>query len=212
MTSPPTQTLSRACPEVLRALDPGGPGEGAAAGPTPSRDWRPAGSRGQEGPVERAQGVPRHTLHPLAGLVGMQIRQRHFRRQLSAIFSFWRAGGGTGAGRGSRRVGGGRGGIATAAGRGAPRAPRKIGKMFQIPVQNLDNIRKVRKRVKGILVDIGLDSCKELLKALNQERSTFIIHHGEMFLFGNLLERKRDTEQSHTAAVSVGTQQRCSLP
>lgn len=36
--------------------------------------------------------------------------------------------------------------------------------MFQIPVQNLDNIRKVRKRVKGILVDIGLDSCKELMK------------------------------------------------
>ncbi|XP_060232984.1 activity-dependent neuroprotector homeobox protein 2 isoform X3 [Meriones unguiculatus] len=38
--------------------------------------------------------------------------------------------------------------------------------MFQIPVQNLENIRKVRKRVKGILVDIGLDSCKELLKDL----------------------------------------------
>ncbi|XP_008847468.1 activity-dependent neuroprotector homeobox protein 2 isoform X2 [Nannospalax galili] len=38
--------------------------------------------------------------------------------------------------------------------------------MFQIPVENLDNIRKVRKRVKGILVDIGLDSCKELLKDL----------------------------------------------
>lgn len=36
--------------------------------------------------------------------------------------------------------------------------------MFQIPVENLDNIRKVRKKVKGILVDIGLDSCKELLK------------------------------------------------
>uniref|UniRef100_A0A8C6YSQ8 ADNP homeobox 2 n=1 Tax=Nothoprocta perdicaria TaxID=30464 RepID=A0A8C6YSQ8_NOTPE len=38
--------------------------------------------------------------------------------------------------------------------------------MFQIPVQNLDNIRKARKKVKGILVDIGLDSCKELLKNL----------------------------------------------
>ncbi|KAM5222337.1 activity-dependent neuroprotector homeobox protein 2 [Ctenodactylus gundi] len=38
--------------------------------------------------------------------------------------------------------------------------------MFQIPVENLDNIRKVRKRVKGILTDIGLDSCKELLKEL----------------------------------------------
>ncbi|XP_006875956.1 PREDICTED: ADNP homeobox protein 2 [Chrysochloris asiatica] len=38
--------------------------------------------------------------------------------------------------------------------------------MFQIPVENLDNIRKVRKKVKGILLDIGLDSCKELLKDL----------------------------------------------
>ncbi|XP_019379475.1 PREDICTED: ADNP homeobox protein 2 isoform X2 [Gavialis gangeticus] len=38
--------------------------------------------------------------------------------------------------------------------------------MFQIPVQNLDNIRKARKKVKGILVDIGLDSCRELLQNL----------------------------------------------
>ncbi|XP_012881597.1 PREDICTED: ADNP homeobox protein 2 [Dipodomys ordii] len=38
--------------------------------------------------------------------------------------------------------------------------------MFQIPVENLDNIRKVRKRVKGILVDIGLDNCRGLLKDL----------------------------------------------
>ncbi|KAG8133387.1 hypothetical protein E2320_011178 [Naja naja] len=38
--------------------------------------------------------------------------------------------------------------------------------MFQIPVQNLDNIRRSRKKVKGILVDIGLDSCQELLQAL----------------------------------------------
>ncbi|XP_014434464.1 activity-dependent neuroprotector homeobox protein 2 isoform X1 [Pelodiscus sinensis] len=38
--------------------------------------------------------------------------------------------------------------------------------MFQIPVQNLDNIRKARKKVKGILVDIGLDSCRELLQSL----------------------------------------------
>ncbi|KAF1426780.1 Activity-dependent neuroprotector homeobox protein 2, partial [Spheniscus humboldti] len=38
--------------------------------------------------------------------------------------------------------------------------------MFQIPVQNLDNIRKARKKVKGILVDLGLDSCRELLKTL----------------------------------------------
>lgn len=38
--------------------------------------------------------------------------------------------------------------------------------MFQIPVENLDNIRKVRKKVKSILMDIGFDSCKELLKDL----------------------------------------------
>ncbi|NXU50089.1 ADNP2 protein, partial [Turnix velox] len=38
--------------------------------------------------------------------------------------------------------------------------------MFQIPVQNLDSIRKARKKVKGILVDLGLDSCRELLKSL----------------------------------------------
>lgn len=49
---------------------------------------------------------------------------------------------------------------------GAAGAQRKISKMFQIPVENLDNIRKVRKKVKSILVDIGLDSCKELLKDL----------------------------------------------
>ncbi|XP_005525289.2 PREDICTED: ADNP homeobox protein 2 isoform X2 [Pseudopodoces humilis] len=38
--------------------------------------------------------------------------------------------------------------------------------MFQIPVQNLDNIRKARKKVKDILVDLGLDNCRELLKNL----------------------------------------------
>ncbi|XP_068023799.1 activity-dependent neuroprotector homeobox protein 2 [Melanerpes formicivorus] len=38
--------------------------------------------------------------------------------------------------------------------------------MFQIPVQNLDNIRKARKKVKGILVELGLDSCRELLQNL----------------------------------------------
>ncbi|XP_023555832.1 activity-dependent neuroprotector homeobox protein 2 isoform X3 [Octodon degus] len=42
----------------------------------------------------------------------------------------------------------------------------KISKMFQMPVENLDNIRKVRKRVKSILVNIGLDSCQELIKDL----------------------------------------------
>lgn len=31
-------------------------------------------------------------------------------------------------------------------------------------MENFDNIRKVWKKVKGIFVDIGFDSCKELLK------------------------------------------------
>ncbi|NXL86782.1 ADNP2 protein, partial [Alectura lathami] len=38
--------------------------------------------------------------------------------------------------------------------------------MFQIPVQNLDSIRKARKKVKGILLELGLDNCRELLKNL----------------------------------------------
>lgn len=42
--------------------------------------------------------------------------------------------------------------------------PQEKCKMFQIPVQNLDNIRKARKKVKDILVDLGRDSCRELLK------------------------------------------------
>lgn len=41
--------------------------------------------------------------------------------------------------------------------------------MFQIPVQNLDNVRKARKKVKGILVDIGLDTCRELLQVVNTQ-------------------------------------------
>ncbi|XP_029410015.1 activity-dependent neuroprotector homeobox protein 2 isoform X1 [Nannospalax galili] len=101
----------------------------------------------------------------------MQIRQRHFLRQLSAIFSFWSAGGGTGAGRVRAGVPPRRRRTRQCCDGGGTRrfsrpAVGKTSKMFQIPVENLDNIRKVRKRVKGILVDIGLDSCKELLKDL----------------------------------------------
>uniref|UniRef100_A0A8D0DI53 ADNP homeobox 2 n=1 Tax=Salvator merianae TaxID=96440 RepID=A0A8D0DI53_SALMN len=40
--------------------------------------------------------------------------------------------------------------------------------MFQIPVQNLDSIRKARKKVKTILREIGLDSCQELLQTLKR--------------------------------------------
>ncbi|XP_064409583.1 activity-dependent neuroprotector homeobox protein 2b [Latimeria chalumnae] len=38
--------------------------------------------------------------------------------------------------------------------------------MFQLPVQNLDRIRKSRKKVKGILQNVGLENCKELLQGL----------------------------------------------
>lgn len=36
--------------------------------------------------------------------------------------------------------------------------------MYQLPVENLERIRKPRKSVKNILYDIGLDSCKVLLE------------------------------------------------
>ncbi|XP_015213200.1 activity-dependent neuroprotective protein 2a isoform X2 [Lepisosteus oculatus] len=38
--------------------------------------------------------------------------------------------------------------------------------MFQLPVVNLEKIRKSRKRVKNILLDIGLQDCKDLLGEL----------------------------------------------
>ncbi|XP_071753314.1 activity-dependent neuroprotective protein 2a [Centroberyx gerrardi] len=38
--------------------------------------------------------------------------------------------------------------------------------MYQVPVQKLERIRTSRKRVKEILTDIGLDSCRDLLKEL----------------------------------------------
>ncbi|MEE6464731.1 hypothetical protein FKM82_006338 [Ascaphus truei] len=39
--------------------------------------------------------------------------------------------------------------------------------MFQPPVNNLEKIRKARKRVKQILLDIGLESCRNLLEEIN---------------------------------------------
>ncbi|KAL4629928.1 ADNP homeobox protein 2 [Arapaima gigas] len=38
--------------------------------------------------------------------------------------------------------------------------------MYQVPVGNLDKIRKSRKKVKNILCDIGLENCKGLLEEL----------------------------------------------
>ncbi|XP_041104473.1 activity-dependent neuroprotector homeobox protein 2-like [Polyodon spathula] len=38
--------------------------------------------------------------------------------------------------------------------------------MFQLPVVNLDKIRKSRKRVKEVLCDIGLQHCRELLEGV----------------------------------------------
>ncbi|XP_069476676.1 activity-dependent neuroprotector homeobox protein 2 isoform X2 [Ambystoma mexicanum] len=36
--------------------------------------------------------------------------------------------------------------------------------MFQVPVNNLERIRRARKKVKGILLDLGLESCRDLLQ------------------------------------------------
>ncbi|XP_063779359.1 activity-dependent neuroprotector homeobox protein 2 isoform X2 [Pseudophryne corroboree] len=52
-------------------------------------------------------------------------------------------------------------------GRGADTAPRparpptRTAKMFQPPVNNLDKIRKARKRVKQLLLQIGLETCRD---------------------------------------------------
>lgn len=38
--------------------------------------------------------------------------------------------------------------------------------MFQLPVGNVEKIRKARKAVKNILSEIGLEDCQTLLKVL----------------------------------------------
>ncbi|XP_029299764.1 activity-dependent neuroprotector homeobox protein 2b [Cottoperca gobio] len=40
--------------------------------------------------------------------------------------------------------------------------------MYQVPVGNIDKIRKARKAVKNILGEIGLEDCQKLLKDLNE--------------------------------------------
>lgn len=39
-----------------------------------------------------------------------------------------------------------------------------VGIMYQLPVGNVDKIRKARKAVKNILSEIGLEDCQNLLK------------------------------------------------
>ncbi|XP_062986532.1 activity-dependent neuroprotector homeobox protein 2 [Elgaria multicarinata webbii] len=67
--------------------------------------------------------------------------------------------------------------------------------MFQIPVQNLDNIRRARKKVKGILVDIGLDSCRELLQTLKSfdpgEKYFFHTSWNDVSQWESITKRKR---------------------
>ncbi|XP_029022539.1 activity-dependent neuroprotector homeobox protein 2b [Betta splendens] len=41
--------------------------------------------------------------------------------------------------------------------------------MYQVPVENLEKIRKARKAVKNILSEIGLEDCQTLLKDLNEK-------------------------------------------
>ncbi|CDQ74843.1 unnamed protein product [Oncorhynchus mykiss] len=41
--------------------------------------------------------------------------------------------------------------------------------MYQVPVGNLENIRKTRRRVKHILSDFGLEDCKNLLEELQKK-------------------------------------------
>lgn len=36
--------------------------------------------------------------------------------------------------------------------------------MYQVPVGNIEKIRKARKAVKNILTEIGLEDCQNLLK------------------------------------------------
>ncbi|CDQ75220.1 unnamed protein product [Oncorhynchus mykiss] len=43
--------------------------------------------------------------------------------------------------------------------------------MYQVPVGNLENIRKTRRKVKHILSDFGLENCKVLLEELKKEKN-----------------------------------------
>lgn len=42
--------------------------------------------------------------------------------------------------------------------------PSQVGRMFQLPVNNLGSLRKARKNVKRVLGDIGLEFCRDHLE------------------------------------------------
>ncbi|XP_071757632.1 activity-dependent neuroprotector homeobox protein 2b [Centroberyx gerrardi] len=52
--------------------------------------------------------------------------------------------------------------------------------MYQLPVANIDKIRKTRRKVKNILSDIGLEDCQNLLKDLH-EKSEKNLDEDEVF-------------------------------
>lgn len=47
--------------------------------------------------------------------------------------------------------------------------------MYQLPVGNIEKIRKARKAVKNILGEIGLEDCQNLLKVcfIHEEKCSF---------------------------------------
>ncbi|XP_048849155.1 activity-dependent neuroprotector homeobox protein 2b [Brienomyrus brachyistius] len=64
--------------------------------------------------------------------------------------------------------------------------------MYQLPVENLERIRKPRKSVKNILYNIGLDSCKVLLEELqNSDTNDKSFHDTEWVDFTDGFNGKR---------------------
>ncbi|KAJ3609401.1 hypothetical protein NHX12_023924 [Muraenolepis orangiensis] len=52
--------------------------------------------------------------------------------------------------------------------------------MYQLPVENIEKIRKSRKKVKNILSELGLQDCQNLLKDL-REKSEDNLEEDEAF-------------------------------
>lgn len=55
----------------------------------------------------------------------------------------------------------------------------QVGRMFQLPVNNLSSLRKARKNVKKVLSDIGLDFCKEHIDVSQFYVYTFNVYIGK---------------------------------